>query len=92
MNYLVNHVRVNRVPVATIVVIDKEHIGVSVCNPKDHFSKKRGIQIALARAYENKECRCPNRRVPATNYNLDMQSLIMDGIGSARIRADRYFK
>jgi len=85
---LVKHVRVNRVPVATIVATSRENMGVNICCPKDHFSKERGVQIALGRAYQDTPLVCPNRRV----VGMSMIQLIQQELSNMRLRADLYFK
>lgn len=58
MRSLIKHVRdENRNPVATVVVInDNGQLkgGVAVCNEKDNFHKKYGVEIAMGRALKNR--------------------------------------
>ena len=42
-------------PFGVVVAIDKETIGYSICNPKDRWNKKRGIEIAVGRAMKSKD-------------------------------------
>jgi len=46
-------------PFATIAVC-KNGIGISVCNKKDHFIKRRGTHIACERAYHGYITKIPN--------------------------------
>ena len=39
-----------RQPFGCVVAIDKDNIGVSICNPKDRFVKKFAREIAFGRA------------------------------------------
>lgn len=59
---LVKYVRDSkRNPVATIVALSPDHIGVAVCCKKDHFNKKRGRTIAAGRARTNACLSIPER-------------------------------
>lgn len=49
-------------PVACLVVYGKD-CGVSFCNKKDRFCKKRALQIALGRLYTGSETPIPNRKI-----------------------------
>lgn len=56
-------------PFATIVAINKDSIGVSICNTeKDCFNKQRGRQIAVGRAERGHKAKIPNRRVECKIY------------------------
>lgn len=37
-------------PIGVVVALSKDKIGFSLCNPKDNWNKKIGLQIAKARA------------------------------------------
>ena len=51
---LISYVRDNkRRPIATVVALDRTHIGAAICNSSDRFSKQRGREIAAARASRN---------------------------------------
>jgi len=48
-------------PVATIVALSPEHIGVAICCKKDSFNKKRGRAIAEGRAHKSTSPIIPER-------------------------------
>jgi hypothetical protein len=55
-NVLIHYLRdYNRVPFGCIVAIDKEHIGISIINPKDRFTKKFAREIAFNRALKRND-------------------------------------
>ena len=85
---LVSYVRCQTTgrPVATVVAIDKENIGVAVCNPKDNFSKARGIQIAEGRALRNPY------RFGATNIPEKVEFIVGAAVNKMEARAAKYFK
>ena len=60
---LVKHLRDVGIPYATIVALYPDQIGLSICCTKDHFSKKRGVEIAKGRAIYNCKPEVPNRLV-----------------------------
>lgn len=49
-------------PVACLVV-DENTFGMSFCNKKDRFCKRRALQIALGRLYRGLEASIPNRKI-----------------------------
>lgn len=57
---LITYIRKNKtekskgVPIGCVVALDKNHIGWSLCNPKDKWNKKLGLEIAKGRASNNK--------------------------------------
>lgn len=89
---LVKHLRfVDRVPFATIVAIDAEHIGVAFCNEKDQFKKSLGIQIARGRAELGSECKIPRGSCYYHNQELSFQEIIDMEVERMKQRAQRYF-
>ena len=60
MSILINYIREKSVedeiygykgvPKGVLVALDKNHIGYSLCNPKDRWNKKLGLLIAKNRA------------------------------------------
>ena len=44
-----------RRPYGVIVALDKEHIGMSLCNKKDKWDRELGLEIAAGRAGLNKK-------------------------------------
>jgi len=56
---LITYIRKNKtdkskgIPIGCVVALDKNHIGWSLCNPKDKWNRKRGLEIATGRAKNN---------------------------------------
>ena len=94
---LVKHLRDDfKDPFATIVALDRDRIGLSICCPRDHFNKKRGVEIAKGRARYNCRPESPNRYVFVDNgevYSVEsMSEVIQREINIMKERAQKYFK
>ena len=95
---LVRHVRSawDRRPVATIVAVDRDHIGVAVCSGLDHFSKKRGREIAEARARYGIAAKIPNRQIMYDTEEAfdicELKDIISQEYEAMRTRARKYYK
>lgn len=96
---LVKHLRdAQHRPFATIVAIDRNKIGVAICNTgKDNFNRKRGITIAKARAELGVSGKLPNRQVllDSNIWGSDaetMSTIIRVEESYMRKRAEKYFK
>jgi hypothetical protein len=87
---LVKHVRYGATPFATIVATSPNNIGVSVCCSKDHFDKKRGIEIAAGRANLGKSPKYPTRR--RIGNSILVRELLSEEVKQMKDRAKRYFK
>lgn len=87
-NYLVKHVRVDRVPVATVVGLSDGRIGVAICNSSDSYNKKQGRALAVGRALEGLLVNIPNREVNGQH----MINLIIEEAGKMQTRVKKYFK
>lgn len=89
---LVEYYRVKGNLKGVVVSPKKDIIGWSMCDPKDVFSKKRALEIAIARANKMSQAkdslnpdayiRCLNS-IPRSLMNLAEKMFI---------RSDRYFK
>ena len=73
----------SRVPVACLVAVSPDKFGISVCNEKDSFNKKRAREIAVARAYRGDSK--INRQVP----NRTICSLIRTGGSTVEFRDEK---
>lgn len=81
---LISHVRhEDRTPFATISVDKNGNWGMSICNKKDRFNKKRGVSIAVGRMLMGSEITWPNRKDSA---------LIVESLRKMEERASKYFK
>jgi hypothetical protein len=61
-------------PFGVVVAIDEGVIGYSICNPKDRWDKKRGIEIAVGRAMKSNDsiihCSIPKHcNIPKKLFN-----------------------
>ena len=101
MSKLVKHVRdFWNVPVATIVALSPNMIGVSICNKKDHFNRHRGTVIAEGRARYAllDEMKIPNRSIPTRHPNgtgcgtFFLEDIITQEVENMKVRATKYFK
>lgn len=80
---LIEYVRdENRVPYAAVVAVNRDLIGVSVCNPKDKFNKWIGVEIAQKRALLMKPTELPAYR------DKQINKIVL----KMKDRAARYFK
>lgn len=74
MSILVKHVRVMvdgvKTPIATLVAVGRDKVGMSICCQKDQFSKKMGVKIAHKRALNGHVVDIPNRRLSGFNGNI----------------------
>lgn len=93
---LIKHLRDEfNTPYATLVAIkdgDKVKIGCSICCPKDHFNKQRGIKIAKERAEKDKHVKVPNRWVIGIDRYHPMEELIDVEMWNMIDRAHRYYR
>ena len=81
---LVSYIRdKNSRPIGTVVALNRNEIGVAICNKKDRFNKIRGKDIAMARALQHK--------MPKVNSER-LRILIDEGICRMEERARKYFK
>lgn len=94
-----------RNPFGCIVMIDKENIGVSICNPKDRFVKKFARNIAIGRALVKKDymSNVPTNRMVYGYYGdadprtwdqplISMKQYIEEAVEYVKKRAEKYFK
>jgi len=87
----------HKVPHACVVFIDEDNFGVSVCASGDTFNKKRGRQIAAARAYNSIE---GTRRVldnmkgnvVVDGEAISRQASVAEACTKAKLAAANYFK
>lgn len=95
---LVRHIRSawDRSPVATIVAVDRDHIGISVCCGRDHFSKKIGREIAAGRARFGVAAKIPNRYVMYDTEEAfdicELKDIISQEYEAMVERARKYYK
>ena len=90
-----------RRPVATIVAISGNNIGVAICNSIDNFDKQLGKEIACGRAEYGVEPKIPNRLIMIDRLRLsDWDEEVYDTLHNVlymeyfamKDRAKRYFK
>lgn len=80
-------------PVATIVAIGPDNIGIAICNGKDAFNKKLGRHIAEERAKTQKLTLIPNRVIIDSNYNVvPLCDILNEEYAKMKERAKTYFK
>lgn len=96
MKTLIKHLRDDfRKPFATIVAVDKDFIGVSICNPKDNFNRQRGIQIAMNRAFVKMppefEDDFPNRWVYKNKEFKKVGEIILTELENMKVRSRKYY-
>lgn len=60
--------------IGCIVGIDAEHIGVSICNPKDKFNKKVAKDIAEGRAMTGSTVHIPRRLVNVFEFKSTVEN------------------
>lgn len=92
---LVEYVRLHdRTPIGTIVAVDKDHIGMSLCNPKDRFSKKIGTTIAKGRAENSHEMIeiIRGREIKYIGVPDSRRVAVYAHLSKLIKRADKYFK
>ena len=70
-------------PYGTVVAIDRNKIGFSLCHPNDSFSKSLGTSIARGRAEDN------HSLPETTNSHFDS---VLETVEEIEDRAQRYFK
>jgi hypothetical protein len=85
-------------PIATIVAIDRDKFGVAVCSKHDSFSKKRGVEIATARAVQGKDdFDCSSRQTFSYPQNdgsvkiLNLDQIVYNAYADMVTRASKYF-
>lgn len=86
-------------PIATIVALDENKIGLAVCGKKDSFAKKRGIHIAVSRAEKEaspKDYDDDRRKFKFIDKNgtvseRSLSEIIDDELDEMEERASRYF-
>lgn len=83
-------------PIATIVALNPNQIGVAVCHKKDRFSKRRGREIAEGRALLGKDTYdCDNRKFNYFENNqivsYSLNEIIDNEILNMQFRAEKYF-
>lgn len=94
-----------RQPFGCIVMIDKENVGVSVCNTKDRFVKKFARDIAAGRALVKKDylSSVPTNRFVYGYYGYDddrtyfqekisVRQYVEEAVEYVKKRAEKYFK
>ena len=94
---LVKHVRdAFGNPFATIVAVDADKLGLAVCCPRDHFSKKTGIHVATQRALKGHMPKLPSREVlqclDDKDYVLKLEAIVGAELTLMKCRAKKYFK
>lgn len=60
-----------RNPFGVVVATSPNNIGYSICNPKDHFTKKKAKAVALTRAQSmslQETIRFATEHIPASRY------------------------
>lgn len=90
---------INHRPIATIVALDADHIGVSVCNPGDVFRKKDGRFYATRKARTKEPTVIPQREItvgyreatmgPITYYEMEcamLSDLVEDTVEHLKLR------
>jgi hypothetical protein len=83
-NVLIKYIRdEKRNPIAAIVGLSNNAVGWSVVNPKEHFNKRLGVQIAKTRALSGKDL------IP--HSTLDTEKLLEE-MAAMKDRTIRYFK
>lgn len=92
---LMKHVRVNGRPIATIVAVDRDRIGIAICNTDlDSFNKDRGRNIAEGRARTYRHA--PHFYVIKLRMSKDGSDdkvrTLWDEVERMKDRAKRYFK
>lgn len=72
-------------PFGILVALDREHIGLSICNNRDKWNKELGERLAIGNAFI-KPYEIPHL------YNIKRFNLIMDTSIKFVERVQRYFK
>ena len=75
------------VPIGIVVALDKEHIGWSLCCPRDKWDKKLGLKIAENRAKLGKDIQNVFDNVCVRTFNRIERPLEF-----IQEKAQRYFK
>ena len=93
---LIQHIRdKDRKPFGTIVALDASTIAFSLCSPRDKFTKKRGIEIALGRAKSGRNLRMLPRWLFKLNETREKYVLYGEFcrcLTEMKVRAVWYFK
>jgi hypothetical protein len=79
-------------PFGCIVALGKDHIGVSLCHPKDQFCKNIGRELAKKRA-------CAKANIPLAPQNAivhldatNKRDYVRQQVNAMAERASKYFK
>lgn len=75
------------IPKGVMVALDKDHIGYSLCNPKDRWNKKLGLTIAKNRAEKGIDIEDLSKKEGSRIINN-----LYDHLKFFKDKAQRYFK
>lgn len=76
-------------PYGTVVAVDPDHIGWSLCHPEgewsygDNFVKAKGVKIAVSRAMHN---------IGIDKAPEDKREVLAEAIAHMKVRAKNYWK
>lgn len=77
---------------ATLAMVDVNAAGLSICGPRDQFSKRIGRAIAIGRAENGGICDCPtNRYILRGNKYVPLLTIVQEEALKLRERAAIYF-
>jgi hypothetical protein len=97
-NYLVRYIRdaKTRHPVGVMVALNHGFpdstdidIGYCFCNPKDHFTKKRAVEIALGRAQVGSVAQIPNKKIHVVEKDENHRVI---GVSKNKVNLQKVFK
>ena len=93
------YIRDNQIPIGCIISIDENHIGWSLCNPKDTFNKNRAKQIAYNRALKGNDVVDFAKHLPESHLtshtnqsNLRMMQYVFPALQREASRVRNYIR
>ena len=93
MSKLVKHVRDDfGTPFATLVAIGRDQVGLSICNTRDRFDKKRGTLIAEKRAEQGVFPAIPRQSMIYSGDILMVDEVLAKEYAYMVQRSRRYYK